>query len=135
MKTFAEQIKDIIAETGYSQKRIAEEINIPLRTLESWIEGKRVPDKFKQWAVIEQIRRIRDANKYWARPQSIYKQPILIGNANSPEEAAEKLQNSKSFNVIEIIGRGETSKTTHDVNKIYSIDRDGLSTGIAVVIE
>lgn len=39
-------IKDIRALTGLTQKKFAEQYGIPVRSLEGWEAGKKVPDYF-----------------------------------------------------------------------------------------
>ena len=44
--TTALRVKEIRSKTGLSQKRFAEEYEIPKRTLESWESGERVPPAY-----------------------------------------------------------------------------------------
>lgn len=44
--TTALRVKEIRNKTGLSQKRFAEEYEIPKRTLESWESGERIPPAY-----------------------------------------------------------------------------------------
>lgn len=44
--SLALRVKEIRSRTGLSQKRFAEEYEIPKRTLESWESGERVPPAY-----------------------------------------------------------------------------------------
>lgn len=46
MKTSAEKIKEMRALTGLSQRKFAEMYDIPVRTLENWEAGTRVPPEY-----------------------------------------------------------------------------------------
>lgn len=46
MENTAEKVKEIRFLTGLSQKKFAEQYEIPVRTIESWEAGDRVPPEY-----------------------------------------------------------------------------------------
>lgn len=57
--TLAFRVKEIRNKTGLSQKRFAEEYEIPKRTLESWESGERVPPAY----VVSLLEKVVDSTK------------------------------------------------------------------------
>ena len=55
--SFSERLRYAINETVYTQADVAKEIDTPLRTLEHWLSGDRVPASYVQDAVIDKINR------------------------------------------------------------------------------
>lgn len=56
MNDFQITLRDAVKATGSSQRTIARELGIPLRTLENWLAGTRTPSKITQKAVLETIK-------------------------------------------------------------------------------
>ncbi len=57
--SLALRVKEIRSRTGLSQKRFAEEYEIPKRTLESWESGERVPPAY----VVSLLEKVVDSTK------------------------------------------------------------------------
>lgn len=57
--TLAFRVKEIRNKTGLSQKRFAEEYEVPKRTLESWESGERVPPAY----VVSLLEKVVDSTK------------------------------------------------------------------------
>lgn len=55
---FAEKLTIEILRINKSQRVIAESIGVPLRTLEDWKAGRRVPPKFTQDAILDALKKI-----------------------------------------------------------------------------
>lgn len=57
--TFADILAAAIKKTGKKMTEVAEELDIPYRTIQDWRAGRRVPNEFTQRIVIEQIEKIK----------------------------------------------------------------------------
>ena len=55
---FMHELYDAYKATGKSQRELAEMIEVPKRTFEDWINGKRIPTKITQEAVLAKIRNL-----------------------------------------------------------------------------
>lgn len=55
---FAEEFTKEIIRTGKTQKYLAEQLGIPLRTLEDWKSGRRVPPTYVQAMMLDKIKKI-----------------------------------------------------------------------------
>lgn len=55
---FAEKLTIEILRINKSQRVIAESLGVPLRTLEDWKAGRRVPPKFTQDAILAALKKI-----------------------------------------------------------------------------
>ena len=56
-KPFSERLADAIAESGETKAAIIKRLEIPHRTLFSWLSGERVPPRYVQEAVIAEIKK------------------------------------------------------------------------------
>lgn len=56
---FSEKIKKLKASRGLTQENLAEILEVPKRTIESWESGKRKPPDYVQRLIIEEIKRKR----------------------------------------------------------------------------
>ena len=56
---FSEKIKKIKESRGLTQENLAEMLEVPKRTIESWESGKRKPPGYVQRLIIEEIKRKR----------------------------------------------------------------------------
>ena len=57
---FKEQLKELLNESGLSQRAFAEKLGVSLRALEYWLNGGRTPDDFKKEAVLNKAKQIAD---------------------------------------------------------------------------
>ena len=55
MNEFKDELRAVISNSNITQKKASEILGVPLRSVESWVEGKRVPDKFKQQMIIKML--------------------------------------------------------------------------------
>ena len=51
-KTFQEQLREMRQASGLTQRAFAEQIGVPLRTLEDWLAGRRTPNNFVQRQIL-----------------------------------------------------------------------------------
>lgn len=56
---FSEKIKKLKASRGLTQETLAEMLEVPKRTIESWESGNRKPPGYVQRLIIEEIKRKR----------------------------------------------------------------------------
>lgn len=49
-KSWAEEVAEIIENTGLPMRQVAEKLDIPYRTIQDWKYGKRIPDNFTKRA-------------------------------------------------------------------------------------
>lgn len=56
---FSEKIKKLKASRGLTQENLAEMLEVPKRTIESWESGNRKPPGYVQRLIIKEIKRKR----------------------------------------------------------------------------
>lgn len=56
---FRAELYEAYKATGLSQRQLAEAIEVPKRTFEDWINGKRTPSKITQEAVLGKVRALK----------------------------------------------------------------------------
>ena len=54
-QTFAEDLRAIRTEAGWSRPKMVERVGVPLRTIEDWESGKRTPPDYVQKLVIDRL--------------------------------------------------------------------------------
>lgn len=54
-QTFAEELRTIRTEAGWSRPKMVERVGVPLRTIEDWEGGKRTPPEYVQRLVIDRL--------------------------------------------------------------------------------
>lgn len=54
-QTFAEELRTIRTEAGWSRPKMVERVGVPLRTIEDWESAKRTPPKYVQRLVIDRL--------------------------------------------------------------------------------
>lgn len=54
-QTFAEELRTIRTEAGWSRPKMVERVGVPLRTIEDWESGKRTPPEYVQKLVIDRL--------------------------------------------------------------------------------
>ena len=59
MDNFSQKLKVARADTGLSQRKLAETIGVSRRNIENWESGSRVPDEFKQECLLKEIEKIQ----------------------------------------------------------------------------
>ena len=55
---FKNTLREGIQKMGLTQRETANSLNVPLRTLESWLSGERVPAPYLQYDVLEKLQRM-----------------------------------------------------------------------------
>ena len=55
-------ITEALSETGLSQRKLADKIGVPLRTLEDWKSGRRHPNDFTVNAVFLKLEELKGEN-------------------------------------------------------------------------
>ena len=54
-KTFAEKLHTMRTEAGWSRPKMVERVGVPLRTIEGWEAGIRVPPEYVQKLVLDRL--------------------------------------------------------------------------------
>lgn len=54
-QTFAEKLRTLRTEAGWKRPKMVERTGIPLRTIEDWESGKRVPPEYVQNLVLDRL--------------------------------------------------------------------------------
>ncbi len=57
---YKDEIKELRVSMGLSQQKLSDLLEIPLRTIEAWERGLRVPPDYVQRLVLKEMRRIKD---------------------------------------------------------------------------
>lgn len=55
MDTFAEKLKAMRTEAGWSRPKVVERVGVPLRTLEEWEAERRTPPDYVQRLVLDRL--------------------------------------------------------------------------------
>ncbi|MBQ7365292.1 MAG: helix-turn-helix domain-containing protein [Clostridia bacterium] len=55
MNTFAEQLKTMRTEAGWTRPKVVERVGVPLRTIEEWEGGRRTPPDYVQHLVLDRL--------------------------------------------------------------------------------
>ena len=58
-KTFSERFKELRQATGLSVAKLSERMLIPLRTLQKWDSGERVPPPYVQRFVLNELEELK----------------------------------------------------------------------------
>lgn len=56
METFAEKLKAVRTEAGWSRPKMVERVGVPLRTIEDWESAKRTPPDYVQNLVLDRLK-------------------------------------------------------------------------------
>lgn len=54
-KTFAEELRATRTNAGWSRPKMVERVGVPLRTIEDWESGKRIPPEYVQRLVLDRL--------------------------------------------------------------------------------
>lgn len=55
MTDFAEKLKTIRTEAGWTRPKVVERVGVPLRTIENWEAGERTPPEYVQHLVLDRL--------------------------------------------------------------------------------
>ena len=55
MDTFAEKLKAMRTEAGWTRPKVVERVGVPLRTLEEWEANRRTPPDYVQHLVLDRL--------------------------------------------------------------------------------
>ena len=55
MTDFAEKLKNLRVESGWTRPKVVDRVGVPLRTLEDWEAGKRTPPNYVQRLVLDRL--------------------------------------------------------------------------------
>lgn len=55
--TFPHDLRAVIEQAGLTQRKAAEQLGIPLRTLENWLSGSRTPPEYVMRATLEELKK------------------------------------------------------------------------------
>ena len=55
MDTFAEKLKAMRTEAGWTRPKVVERVGVPLRTLEEWEANRRTPPDYVQRLVLDRL--------------------------------------------------------------------------------
>lgn len=55
MTDFAEKLKTMRTEAGWTRPKVVERVGVPLRTLEDWEASKRTPPDYVQHLVLDRL--------------------------------------------------------------------------------